>query len=77
MIEIKLTEEQAMDLRMYLMLTTQYRKKELDAWNELSNERNPAGTLRYPNAPSNAEYWQGLNKTINEIQNKLTGRESE
>jgi hypothetical protein len=64
---LTLTDGQASTLRMVLLLTTQYREKEIDAWENLSKELKDDGTPKYPHAAGNANWWRKENATISEI----------
>ena len=66
-VTLELTEEQANALDIYLLMTTKYRKGEREAWESLAKERNEDGTLKFPNAPSNANFWKEQNETIENI----------
>lgn len=64
---ITLTDEQSVDLSLYLAMTTKYRKREREAWEELAAKKNPDGTLKFPNAPDNAAFWAQMEQSINVI----------
>lgn len=66
-VTLELTEEQANALDLYLLMTTNYRKGEREAWESLAKERNEDETLKFPNAPSNADFWKEQNETIENI----------
>lgn len=72
-VTLELTEEQADALDLYLLMTTNYRKGEHEAWESLTKERNEHGTLKFPNAPSNADFWKKQNETIENILKILQG----
>lgn len=64
---ITLTGEQATTLIHYLSITTNYRKKEREAWEELAKETKPDGTPRFPNAPSNVRFWEKTDQELEQI----------
>lgn len=64
---ITLTDEQAGTLKMYLLITTQYRKREAEACIKLALERNDDGTHKYPKMPANATWWAETNETLDVI----------
>lgn len=72
-VTLELTEEQADALDLYLLMTTNYRKGEREAWESLAKERNENGTLKFPNASSNADFWKKQNETIENIIKILQG----
>lgn len=72
-VTLELTEEQANTLDLYLLMTTNYRKGEREAWESLAKERNEDETLKFPNAPSNADFWKEQNETIENILKILQG----
>ena len=64
---ITLTHEQATKLTCYLLMTTNYRKDEREACESLAEERKEDGTLEFPNAPGNAQFWRETETTVAEI----------
>lgn len=72
-VTLELTEEQADALDLYLLMTTNHRKGEREAWESLAKERNEDGTLKFQNAPSNANFWKEQNETIENILKILQG----
>ena len=72
-VTLELTEEQADALDIYLLMTTNYGKGEREAWESLAKERNEDGTSKFPNAPSNADFWKKQNETIENILKILQG----
>ena len=55
---ITLTAEDANLLVCYLIMTTQHRRGEADAWAKLAEEQDENGKPTFPNAQSNAEWWE-------------------
>ncbi len=55
---ITLTAEDANLLVCYILMTTQYRRGEVDAWAKLAEEKNEDGTPVFKNAQSNSEWWE-------------------
>lgn len=69
--KVELTKEQVNTLVCYILMTTQHREKEREAWEELSKEMNEDGTPKFKNAKSNAEYYADLEFKLEEIRNVL------
>lgn len=68
---VELTNEQVNTLVCYILMTTQYRKKEREAWEKLAKKMNEDGTPTFKNAESNAEYYADLELRLEEIKNIL------
>lgn len=66
-IKIEMTRDQLNTLVFYILTTTKYRKSEAEAWSELANETDENGQPKYPNAKSNAQYYQDLECKLEEI----------
>lgn len=64
---VELTQEQVNTLVCYILMTTQHREKEREAWEELAKEMNEDGTPKFKNAKSNAEYYAKLEEKLTEI----------
>lgn len=62
----KLTIEQSNLLVCYILMTTNYRKGEAEAWEQLSKEYPGNETYR-----SNAEYFKDLSRRLDEIKDIL------
>lgn len=69
--EVTLTQDEIATIACYILMTTQYRAREAEAWEKLASERNPDGSTKFPNAPSNARYWYEQNGQLNAILKKL------
>ena len=70
---VEMTNEQWSRLTTYLIMTTQYREKEYQAWKELAEEKDENGNKMFQNAESNAEYWKELIEDI-EVITKIIDR---
>lgn len=68
---VTLTNVQWNKLYIYLLTTTNYRKEQISAWEELARKTNPDGSPEYPNAASNAEYFCELERDLSEIVQKI------
>ena len=68
---ITLTNVQWNKLYMYLLTTTNYRKEQISAWEELARKTNPDGSTMYPNAAGNVEYCRQLEHDLSEIIQKI------
>lgn len=66
-VTIKLTEDQANTLACYILMTTNHRKGERDAWLSLAEERNTDGSQKFIHASSNAAYYEELERQLTEI----------
>lgn len=66
---IKLTISQCSTLICYLLMTTQYRKNEVETWRELSKKVNKDGTPKYIHAESNARFWKKMHEDLEVIRN--------
>ena len=64
---ITLTDEQANLLTCYILMTTNYRKGEKEAWESLATETVEDGSLKFPKAPSNAKFWEETEAQLTEI----------
>lgn len=64
---IELTNEQWNTLTCYILMTTQHRKGEREAWEDLAKEVDETGQPRFKNAKSNAEYYAALEIKLKEI----------
>lgn len=69
--KVELTKEQVNTLICYILMTTQHREREREAWEELSKEMNEDGTPKFKNAKSNVEYYADLEFRLEEIRNVL------
>lgn len=79
--KVEFTNEQVNTLVYYILMTTQHREREREAWEELEREReaweelskemNEDGTPKFKNAKSNAEYYADLEFKLKEIRNVL------
>ena len=64
---ITLTDEQANLLTCYILMTTNYRKGEKEAWESLAKETEKDGSPKFPIAPSNAKFWEETEVQLTEI----------
>ena len=64
---VTLTNEQWSLLTCYILMTTQHRKKEREAWERLAKETEEDGTPTFKNAASNAEFYEELETKLEEI----------
>ncbi len=68
---VELTSDQLNTLVCYILMTTQHRKGEREAWQSLAKEKNEDGTPVFKNAQSNAEYYEELETNLDEIKEIL------
>lgn len=64
---VTLTNEQWNTLVCYILMTTQHRKGEREAWESLAAETNPDGSVKFKNAAGNAKYYADLEEELEEI----------
>jgi len=64
---IRLTDDQASLLKMYVLLSTKHREREIEAWTSMGTERGKDGAIAFPNAVSNAEWWTNAHASLAEI----------
>lgn len=68
---VKLSLEQVVTLTTYILMTTNYRKGEREAWETLSQEKGENGEPAFPNAMSNAKFWAEEEIKLSEIRRIL------
>lgn len=68
---VTLTNVQWNKLYIYLLTTTNYRKEQISAWEELARKTKSDGSPEYPNAAPNAEYCRQLEHDLSEIIQKI------
>lgn len=66
-----LTEREEQTLRMFLLMTTNYRRGEQESCASLATETNEDGTLIFPKMENNAQWWQDCIETIDAITAKM------
>lgn len=71
---VTLTNGEWSTLTTYLLMSTQYREREAKAWAELAEEREKDGSVKYPNAGSNAQFWRETIEALEEIRKKMHSR---
>lgn len=64
---VTLTNAQWNTLSCYILMTTQYRKRELEAWEALSKETNEDGIPKFKLAADNASYYRELEPKLEAI----------
>lgn len=64
---ITLTDEQALTLKIFLLISANHRNGEEEVCEKLSNELNEDGTPKFPNMKGNAKWWAKTNKIIEEV----------
>lgn len=68
---VTLTEDQWHTITFYILMTTNYRKGEREAWLQLMQERRADGSIKFPNAESNARFWADMEKDLDAIRRKI------
>lgn len=68
---VTLTNAQWTRLSTYILMTTQYRNAELDAWKSMQKEKNDDGTPVFKNANNNIKFWRNTIKILEEIQKTI------
>ena len=69
--KVELTLEQINLIECYIMVTTNHRKKEREAWEELAKLTKDDGTPEIPVAKGNAQWYTELDPRLDEIMNVL------
>lgn len=70
---VTMTNREWSKLTSYIIMSANFRKREAEAWEELSTEKKDDGTPVYEHAASNAEYWRELDAKLEEIRRKIDG----
>lgn len=70
---VTLTNGQWNLLTTYLLMTTQHRKGEREAWEKLSEEKEADGTPTFKNAASNAEWYARLEVELEKMRKVIDG----
>lgn len=65
---IKLTDEQADTLTIYIEASSQYRKENLNECRDLAQKRNENGSAKYPLMEEHVTWWELAEKHLSEIQ---------
>lgn len=73
-VAVELTNSQWNTLTCYILMTTQHRKGEREAWQQLATEKDENGQPKFKNAQSNAEYYESLEQTLADIQAAIDNR---
>lgn len=68
---VTMTRDEWNKLVCYLIMSTNYREGERDAWAKLAEEKDANGELLFPNAAGNAAYWSELCVKLDEIRRKI------
>lgn len=68
---VTLTNDQWNTLTCYLLMTTQHRKAEREAWESLAKETKEDGTPAFKNAASNARYYAELETKLEVIRKAI------
>ncbi len=70
---VTLTNEDWSKLDIFLLLTRNFRKNEEEIFKRGSQEKNEDGSLKYPNAVADAEFYKELNIRLEEIRKIIAG----
>ena len=73
-VTVTMTNAEWSKLSVSILMTTQFRKGEIEACKSLAEEREPDGTLTFPNMPSNAKFWEEMNALLETIEEKIEKR---
>lgn len=73
-VAVELTNSQWNTLTCYILMTTQHRKGEREAWQQLATEKDENGQPKFKNAQSNAEFYESLEQTLADIQAAIDNR---
>lgn len=70
---VTLTNGQWSKLACYILMTTQHRKGEREAWESLAKETKPDGSPAFKNAAGNAQYYAELETELDTIRKIIDG----
>lgn len=68
---VTLTNAEWSNLTCYILMSTSYRTRELEAWRELAQRKDENGTPEFKSAESNTRFWEKLINSIDEIRKKI------
>lgn len=68
---VALTNELCSTLQCYILMTTNYRKGEIEAWEKLAQETDENGAPKFKNAASNAQFWRDMEIQLQQIYTAL------
>ena len=68
---ITLTNVQWARLNTFLLMTTNFRKEELDSWRKLARERDEAGRPSFPNAVNQATFWRETIEVVDQVRRAI------
>jgi hypothetical protein len=64
---VTLTNELCNMLQCYILMTTNHRKGEIEAWEKLAQETDENGAPKFKNAASNAQFWRDMEIQLQQI----------
>lgn len=64
---VTLTNELCNMLQCYILMTTNHRKDEVEAWEKLAQETDENGAPKFKNAASNAQFWRDMEIQLQQI----------
>lgn len=64
---VTLTNELCSMLQCYILMTTNHRKDEIKAWEELAQKKDENGAPKFKNAASNAQFWRDMEIQLQQI----------
>lgn len=73
---VTLTNAEWSNLTCYILMTTNYRTRELETWRSLAQEKDEDGNTKFKNAESNAEFWEGMIRDLDRIRTEIDGLHS-
>ncbi len=68
---VTLTNAEWSNLTCYILMSTNHRTGELEAWRRLAQEKDEDGNIKFKNAESNANFWEGMINDLDRIQKKI------
>ena len=71
---VTLTNDEWNTITCFILMSTNYRKGEQEAWERLSEEKKEDGTPRFIHAASNAHFWRETSEKLEKIRDKIYGR---
>lgn len=70
---VTLTNDQWNLLTTFILMSTNYRKGEIEAWEQLSTETNDDGTAKFKHAADNAKFMKEMDVELEKIRKIIDG----
>lgn len=73
-VAVTLTNDEWSRLTSYILMSTNYRKGELEAWENLVTETDANGAPKFPTAPKNAQFWRETIELLDHVREIIDNR---